>query len=83
MQSVLEDRLQALQQGRGDALSVASSYAVLGRNQEAMEYLAKAYERHDYMLISIKGWPVFQNLRSDPEYQNLLKRIYTREDSAT
>jgi tetratricopeptide (TPR) repeat protein len=83
LQSVLEDRLQALQQGRGDALSVASSYAVLGRNQEAMEYLAKAYERHDYMLISINGWPVFQNLRSDPEYQNLLKRIYTREDSAT
>jgi tetratricopeptide (TPR) repeat protein len=83
LQSVLEERLQAFERGRGDALSVASSYAVLGRNQEAMEYLAKAYERHDYMLISINGWPVFQNLRSDPEYQDLLKRIYTHEGSTT
>lgn len=82
LQGVLEERLQAFQQGRGDALSVASSYAVLGRNQEAMEYLAKAYERHDYMLISVEGWPVFQNLHNDPEFQNLLKRIYTREGSA-
>lgn len=83
LQGVLEERLQALQQGRGDALSVASIYAILGRNQEAMEYLTKAYERHDYMLIAVNGWRVFQGLHSDPGYQSILKRIYFRDTSAT
>jgi tetratricopeptide (TPR) repeat protein len=79
LKSELRDRLVALERGRGDALSVAVSYAVLGRNQEAMEYLKKAYERHDYMLIALESSKVFDDLRGTPEFQELVKRIHSRD----
>ncbi len=83
LRSVLEDRLLALQRGRGDALSVAESYADLGRNQEAIEYLNKAYERHDYPLIEMVNSKTFEKLFSEPEYQDIVKRVYAREGSTT
>jgi tetratricopeptide (TPR) repeat protein len=83
LRSVLEDRLLALQRGRGDALSVAESYADLGRNQEAIEYLNKAYERHDYPLIEMVNSKTFEKLFNEPEYQDIVKRIYAREGRAT
>jgi tetratricopeptide (TPR) repeat protein len=83
LRSVLEDRLLALQRGRGDALSVAESYADLGRNQEAIEYLNKAYERHDYPLIEMVNSKTFEKLFNEPEYQDIVKRVYAREGSTT
>jgi tetratricopeptide (TPR) repeat protein len=83
LRSVLEDRLLDLQRGRGDALSVAESYADLGRNQEAIEYLNKAYERHDYPLIEMVNSKTFKKLFNEPEYQDIVKRVYAREGSTT
>jgi tetratricopeptide (TPR) repeat protein len=83
LKSELDDRLLSLQRGRGDALSVAESYALLGRNQEAIDYLKKAYERHEYMLISIDNWRVFDNLRNEPEFQQLVKHIYSGDSTTT
>ncbi len=83
LRSVLEDRLLDLQRGRGDALSVAESYADLGRNQEAIEYLNKAFERHDYPLIEMVNSKTFEKLFREPEYQDIVKHVYAREGSAT
>ncbi len=83
LRSVLEDRLLALQRGRGDALSVAESYADLGRNQEAIEYLNKAYERHDYPLIEMVNSKTFEKLFNEPDYQDIVKRVYAREGSTS
>ncbi|MGB2635111.1 MAG: tetratricopeptide repeat protein [Candidatus Acidiferrum sp.] len=83
LRSVLEDRLLDLQRGRGDALSVAESYADLGRNQEAIEYLNKAYERHDYPLIEMVNSKTFEKLFNEPEYQDIVKRVYAGEGSTT
>jgi tetratricopeptide (TPR) repeat protein len=83
LKSELEDRLLAWQRGRGDALSVAESYALLGRNQEAIEYLKKAYERHEFMLISLDNWKVFDNMRNEPEFQEIVKQVYSRDSGAT
>lgn len=83
LRSVLENRLLDLQRGRGDALSVAESYADLGRNQEAIEYLNKAYERHDYPLIEMVNSKTFEKLFKEPEYQDIVKRVYARESSGT
>jgi tetratricopeptide (TPR) repeat protein len=82
LKSELDDRLLSLQRGRGDALAVAESYALLGRNQEAIAYLKKAYERHEYMLISLENWKVFNNLRSEPEFRELMKQIYSRDNTS-
>jgi hypothetical protein len=81
LESLLEEHLQAFQEGRTDAISVAMSYATLGRKKEAFEYLEKAYQRHDYALISVRGLYPFRGMRDDPQFQELLKRLYTRDAS--
>jgi hypothetical protein len=81
LKTELDDRLLSLQRGRGDALSVAETYALLGRNQEAIDYLKKAYERHEYMLISIDNFRLFDEMRNEPEFQQLVKRIYSGSTS--
>jgi tetratricopeptide (TPR) repeat protein len=81
LKTELDDRLLSLQRGRGDALSVAETYALLGRNQEAIDYLKKAYERHEYMLISIDNFRLFDEIRNQPEFQQLVKRIYSGSTS--
>jgi tetratricopeptide (TPR) repeat protein len=82
LKSELDDRLLSLQRGRGDALAVAESYALLGRNQEAMEYLKKAYDRHEYLLISLDNWRVFDTLRGDPKFQELMKQIHSPDNAS-
>jgi tetratricopeptide (TPR) repeat protein len=82
LKGVLDDRLQDVQLGRGDAISVAESYAMMGRNDEAIEYLKKAYDRHDYMLIAMANWKVFDKMRNEPDFQELMKKVYSREDNA-
>lgn len=52
------------------------SAAYLGDLDLAFQYLEKAYEDYDPILISIKHSPyVPASLRSDPRFQNLLDRI--------
>jgi TolB-like protein/Tfp pilus assembly protein PilF len=47
--------------------------AGLGEKDQAFEWLEKAYEEH--FIIVIKVYPAFDPLRSDPRYQNLLRRM--------
>lgn len=55
--------------------SVARIYARLGNNREALARLEKAYEaRLDHLLL-LKVDPIFDPLRSDPRFADLLRRI--------
>jgi tetratricopeptide (TPR) repeat protein len=83
LKTELNDRLWAWQNGRGDALSVAASYALLGRKQEAIEFLKKAYDRHEYMLISVDKSRVFDSMRNEPQFQDIMKQVYSRENGST
>ena len=47
----------------------------LGENDTAFEYLEKAYGERDSLLPFMKLWLYFDNLRSDPRYDTLLKKI--------
>lgn len=73
----LDEALQDFKQGRTDAVSVAMRYAELGRKQDALEYLEKAYLRHDYELISMAQFASFRSLHDDPQFQDLLRRVYS------
>ncbi len=46
----------------------------LGR-QVALKWLEKGYRERDPYLSGIKADPAFDSLRSDPRYQDLLRRI--------
>jgi Tfp pilus assembly protein PilF len=56
-------------------------YAALGERDPAFEYLERALEEQDPMLLSVKVDPACDPLRSDPRFDKLLRRIgYIRQD---
>ncbi|HEY6118514.1 MAG TPA: protein kinase [Pyrinomonadaceae bacterium] len=57
------------------AYFIALIYSGLNEKDQAFAWLEKAYEeRHPYLIL-IKSEPVFDNLRSDPRFQALLRRV--------
>jgi TolB-like protein/Tfp pilus assembly protein PilF len=72
----LERRLESIAAGeyvRPSAL--ARNYARLGRMDEAFEWLERAFEERDGNLAFIKTEPAYDGLRSDPRFQDLLRRM--------
>jgi TolB-like protein/DNA-binding winged helix-turn-helix (wHTH) protein/Tfp pilus assembly protein PilF len=57
------------------AYRVAVFYALAGRHEEALHWLDTAYEARDFNLSMVNGDPVFDPLRSDPGFQDLLRRM--------
>lgn len=54
---------------------VAEVFASLGDKDEAMRWLEKGFKERDAWLALLKVWPAFDPLRSDPRFQDLLKRM--------
>ena len=54
---------------------VASIFTGLGDKREALEWLYRAYEVHADTITYLKMDPRFDSLRSDPRFQELLRRI--------
>ena len=54
---------------------VAEVYVALGDKDEAMVWLERAYQERDIWLALLKVWPRFDPLRSDPRFQDLLRRM--------
>lgn len=55
----------------------------LGENGRAMEYLEKSWEEHCHWLIYLHLDPSMDELRSDPRFQDLLRRVGLPAQSAT
>jgi serine/threonine protein kinase/Tfp pilus assembly protein PilF len=58
-----------------DPAWIAGNYALLGEKDRAFSWLEKAYAQKSGFLPLIKAAPVFDSLRSDPRYADLLKRM--------
>jgi TolB-like protein/DNA-binding winged helix-turn-helix (wHTH) protein len=54
---------------------VAEVYIALGDKDEAMRWLEQGYKERDLWLALLKVWPRFDPLRSDPRFQDLLRRM--------
>jgi serine/threonine protein kinase/Flp pilus assembly protein TadD len=59
-------------------LNVALVYAGLGDKAQALEWLERAYEDHSDRLTWIKYWPLFDSLRAEPRFEDLLRRMPPR-----
>jgi serine/threonine-protein kinase len=53
----------------------ASTYALLGRKEEAFEWLDKSYQERSVKLLDLKVDPDFDTLRSDPRFAELARKI--------
>ncbi len=54
---------------------IATLYTRAGRTAKALEWLEKAYESHDANMPYISIDPIFEDLRDEPRFQALLKRM--------
>jgi len=58
-----------------DAYMIGGVYAGLGEKDKAFEWLNKAFEEHAGQMVVIKVDHWIDNLRSDPRYKDLLKKM--------
>lgn len=54
---------------------IATFYARLGRNDEAISWLEKGYEERDFRMTLLSVAFEFEALRSDPRYKELVRRM--------
>jgi tetratricopeptide (TPR) repeat protein len=66
-----------------DYVELAGLYARAGEPEAAQNALEKAYQYHQPQILHIKAHPVFDELRSSPAFQDLLRRIGFPDESET
>jgi len=54
---------------------IATLYTRAGKDDEALEWLGKAYDAHDANMPYISVDPIFDGLRDDPRFEELLRRM--------
>jgi hypothetical protein len=57
------------------ALEIAIIYSALGKKNEAFDWLEKAYQNRDGGLMLVNSYWYFGQIRSDPRYAELVKKI--------
>jgi len=55
--------------------NLAMVYAGLGQKNETLEWLEKAYDDHSMWLIFVNTYPIFDFLRADARFQDLVRRM--------
>jgi DNA-binding winged helix-turn-helix (wHTH) protein/Tfp pilus assembly protein PilF len=75
LRGIWKSSIKLLRQSyNADAYSIAEYYALLGEREPALEWLAKAFERHDFALAFVKVNPAFESLHNDQRFRELLVR---------
>ena len=72
---ILEELEQLSKQRYVRPLDIAFVYAGLNQKDQAIEWLEKAYEERSCNLVYIRIDPRLDPLRSDPRFQDLLRRM--------
>jgi hypothetical protein len=73
-----EDALQTMitTLGQENAFQIAETYAWIGNKDKALDWLERAYGQHDGGLPEIKGDLLLADLRSDPRYKAILRKMH-------
>jgi hypothetical protein len=54
---------------------LAIAYAQLGENDRAFELLEQRYRDRGFEMLTLKNIPSLDPLRSDPRFQDLVRRV--------
>ncbi|HTF37431.1 MAG TPA: winged helix-turn-helix domain-containing protein [Blastocatellia bacterium] len=71
----LERTLGAMKAGLASPYNTATICMAAGKRNQALAFLERAYNERDPMLVAAKTDPVFDGLRADPRFADLLRRI--------
>ena len=66
---------QGVRDGSVQPTSVAMLYARAGEKDKAMQYLEQGFREHTRAIVNIKTEPQLDSLRSDPRFQDMIKRM--------
>jgi TolB-like protein len=72
---ILEYEMEWYKKENNTPFYVAAAYAELGETDAAFEWLEKSYAQRDYDLTYLKTNSRFRNLRADPRFLDLLRRV--------
>src|ERR1700736_6467513 len=75
LQSWLDGLTEISKHDYVSAFSIAEAYIRMGEKGKAFDWLEKAYDQHDSGLVSVAVEPVFDSVRSDPRYRDILRRM--------
>jgi TolB-like protein len=64
-----------LNKSNPSSLFIAGTYAWLGKKEEALNWLDKAFEEKNTGLPAVNNDPIFENLRSEPRFQAIIKKM--------
>ncbi len=53
----------------------AAIWLGLGEKNKALEDMEKAYEERESYMVFLKAWPIYDSLRSEPRFKELLKKM--------
>jgi len=71
----LEDEKQDEKKGNPNYANLAGISIELGQNEQALAYLEKAVDQNRFTLITLKVNPRYDPLRSDPRFDDLVRRV--------
>lgn len=75
LEKAIQTRLQERKTGYTSAFEIATYYAELGNNDEALAWLDTAYRERDYQMESLKTHFALSSLHSDPRFTELVRKV--------
>ena len=75
LQAILEAQTALYEKDRLSPFALAKTFALMGKNREAIKYLRAALEKHDLEMVALGHDPFFAALKQDPAFTVLLSRI--------
>jgi tetratricopeptide (TPR) repeat protein len=80
VRALAQKKLERLNEktSRGDyvpAIEYVTAYTRLGEKEQAFAWLTKAVEERNRFALEIKVNPIFDSLRSDPRFQELVRKV--------
>ncbi|HYX72791.1 MAG TPA: hypothetical protein VE732_08470, partial [Nitrososphaera sp.] len=72
---VLEALLQSSTKHYVSPYSIAMIYNGLDERDKALAWLERGYAQRDHKMVFLKVEPKWNNLRDDPRFQDLLRRV--------
>ena len=74
-ESVVRDLVKLSSERNVPPYHIALVYNGLGRRDDAIAWLERAYQQRDPKLVFLKAEPKWNNLRDDPQFRSLIKRL--------
>ncbi len=73
--ALLSELLKSSSERYVSAYNIALIYNGLGERDKAFEWLERGFQQRDQRMVFLKVEPKWNNLRDDPRFQDLMRRV--------